>query len=371
MMFVRLIALPALSLAGIGLATWTVRTGNVPVAPTPGLVTPHVSPFPARVSATGIVEARSRNLSLGVARSGLVTALPHDIGSLVQQGDLLVQIDDRDAQARLLARKAELASAQQDLARLRSLPRPEEVAPKAAAVAVKQAALKDAESLLALAASVGDPRALSREELTRRQSAVDQAKAAVTEAEAQWKLVQAGAWQADLEVAAAKVAIAQSAVRSAEVDLEQLQVKAPCAGKVLQVNMRTGEYAAAGASAQPVIVLGDVSMLHVRADIDEMDVWRLRPEAQARANLRGNPSLSAPVHFVAIEPLMIPKRSLSGASREQVDTRVLQVLYALDPKDLPVQVGQLVDVSIEATASPDAKPMTPPTAAPTQQGAGK
>ena len=61
MMFVRLIALPALSLAGIGLATWTVRTGSVPVAPTPGLMTPQISPFPTRVSATGIIEARSRN----------------------------------------------------------------------------------------------------------------------------------------------------------------------------------------------------------------------------------------------------------------------------------------------------------------------
>jgi hypothetical protein len=66
---------------------------------------------------------------------------------------------------------------------------------------------------------------------------------------------------------------------------------------------------------------------------------------------------------------MIPKRSLSGASREQVDTRVLQVLYALDPKDLPVQVGQLVDVSIEALATADAKPAAPQQTSP--QGAGK
>ena len=92
-------------------------------------------------------------------------------------------------------------------------------------------------------------------------------------------------------------------------------------------------------------------MLHVRADVDEMDVWRLRPDATARAFVRGNAELSAPLQFVAIEPLMIPKRSLSGSSREQVDTRVLQVLYALDPTALPVQVGQLVDVYVESQAS--------------------
>ena len=56
--------------------------------------------------------------------------------------------------------------------------------------------------------------------------------------------------------------------------------------------------------------------------------------------------------LVAIEPLMIPKRALSGSSREQVDTRVLQVIYALDPKALPVQVGQLVDVFVESLSAP-------------------
>jgi hypothetical protein len=34
-----------------------------------------------------------------------------------------------------------------------------------------------------------------------------------------------------------------------------------------------------------------------------------------------------------------------------VDTRVLQVLYKLDPKKLPVRVGQQMDVFIEAAPS--------------------
>ncbi len=160
-------------------------------------------------------------------------------------------------------------------------------------------------------------------------------------------------------------------MQTAEQELAQLRVTAPFAGKVLQVNVRVGEYAATGQQQTPAIVLGDATMLHVRADIDEMDVWRLRPEAKAQAFVRGNPQLGAPLQFVAIEPLMIPKRSLSGSSREQVDTRVLQVLYALDPKALPVQIGQLVDVSIEAMEPPHAQMPSQAPAATTPPGSGK
>jgi hypothetical protein len=54
---------------------------------------------------------------------------------------------------------------------------------------------------------------------------------------------------------------------------------------------------------------------------------------------------------VRFEPYVVPKRSLTGDSTERVDTRVLQIIYALDPAALPVFVGQLMDVFIEAAPS--------------------
>ena len=44
----------------------------------------------------------------------------------------------------------------------------------------------------------------------------------------------------------------------------------------------------------------------------------------------------------------MPKRSLTGDATERVDTRVLQVLYAFDRGDLPLYVGQQMDVFVEA-----------------------
>ena len=47
---------------------------------------------------------------------------------------------------------------------------------------------------------------------------------------------------------------------------------------------------------------------------------------------------------------MIPKRSLTGDSTERVDTRVLQVIYEVGQRGVPLFVGQQMDVFIEATA---------------------
>jgi hypothetical protein len=43
----------------------------------------------------------------------------------------------------------------------------------------------------------------------------------------------------------------------------------------------------------------------------------------------------------------VPKTSLTGASTERVDTRVLQVIFSFaPPKDYPVYVGQQIDAFI-------------------------
>src|SRR5215470_6751977 len=48
-----------------------------------------------------------------------------------------------------------------------------------------------------------------------------------------------------------------------------------------------------------------------------------------------------------IEPFVVPKNSLSGDSTERVDTRVLQVIYRIEDSNLPLFVGQQMDVFID------------------------
>ena len=104
------------------------------------------------------------------------------------------------------------------------------------------------------------------------------------------------------------------------------------------------EYAQSGPLAAPLMLVGTVDHLHVRVDIDEQDAWRIKPNAPATAAVRGNARLTTPIHFVRYEPYVVPKRALSGATSERVDTRVLQVIYRLDEARFPLYVGQQLDV---------------------------
>lgn len=95
------------------------------------------------------------------------------------------------------------------------------------------------------------------------------------------------------------------------------------------------------------MIIGDVEEFFVRVDVDENDVWRFSPGADATGHLKGRSSLSVPLRFVRTEPFIIPKRSLTGSTTERVDTRVLQVLYAFNPAALHAYVGQQMDVFIQ------------------------
>jgi hypothetical protein len=92
------------------------------------------------------------------------------------------------------------------------------------------------------------------------------------------------------------------------------------------------------------VVLGDLDQLHVRVDIDENDIHRFRPGVRATAKLRGDPRQEFALRFVRVEPYVIPKKALTGDNTERVDTRVLQVIYAIDTRGMPLYVGQQLDV---------------------------
>ena len=93
--------------------------------------------------------------------------------------------------------------------------------------------------------------------------------------------------------------------------------------------------------------LGNVKPLYVRVDVDEHEASHVHPEAPATATLRGDASIRSSLRFVRFEPLVVPKRALTGDSAERVDTRVLQVLYRIERSDSRFFVGQQMDVFID------------------------
>ncbi len=346
---IRTIVLPALAAVGLLVGLWAVLTAGHPESSSKPVDQPAQAAFASSIAGAGLLEPAGEPVAVAAAVPGIVEQVFVKQGDRVARGAPLFAIDARQLRAALAVADAQLTSTVRELERLRSLPRPEDIPVAEAALAAAEARASEATNLLELLRGVSDPTALARGEVVRREAAARQAQAQVAEARATLARLRAGAMPQDLAVAEAAVLRAEAAVRVAQVDVERLTVAAPMDGTVLDVNVRPGEFAAAGGTGDASIVLGDVDTMHVRVDIDENDAWRFRPGAAARATLRGNSAISTDLSFVRVEPYVVPKRSLTGSSMERVDTRVLQVIYSYPAARLPAYAGQQVDVFVEAT----------------------
>jgi hypothetical protein len=74
----------------------------------------------------------------------------------------------------------------------------------------------------------------------------------------------------------------------------------------------------------------------------------VRNGARAVAYRKGATTDPIPLEFLRIEPYIVPRKSMTGASSERVDTRVLQVVFRFaNCAGRKTYVGQQVDLFIE------------------------
>lgn len=297
-----------LALGGVLLTIATLWGANKKAVAPPPAEPPPISPYPATVAASGIIEAVNENVRIAPPVSGLVTTVYVVVADRVKKGDPLFQLDDRELRAQLRTKTDALPSA-------------------AARIAEQDIHLKDLRDQLRRLQAVKDRRAVSEDDVQKKWHEVEAAKRGLIRA------------RADLQ-------LARTQRDEVEALLHRLTVRAPRDSTILQVNIRAGEYAMVNA-IDPLILLGDTETLQVRADIDEVNAPQVVPGSPAVAYLKGYTDKSIPLMFDRIEPYIVPKRSLTGDNRERVDTRVLQVIYQFQRPSFPVYVGQQVDVYIE------------------------
>jgi HlyD family secretion protein len=342
----RGLVLPMLALGALAYTTWHVVRTSQPTPQTEPVVAPPRAPFAAAVAGVGLVEPRSENIEVAAIVPGTVAEVTVREGDEVRAQDVLFRLDDRKRRSELLVQEARLAEAMAALERWEQMPRPEDVPASEAQVRRYQADLALRADQLTRARQLVHQHVITDQELVEREQAHSAAQAQLAESEAEHARLVAGAWKADLAVARAQVAAAQQLVDQARVELDRLVVRAPIAGRVLKVDVRPGEYVGTPPD-QALVVLGDVSQLHVRVDVDEQDLPRFVPGMRGRGFVRGDGQTPLTLSFVRVEPFTEPKRSLTGAGNERIDTRVLQVVYAIDASPRTVYVGQQIDVFLD------------------------
>ncbi|MBN9120159.1 MAG: efflux RND transporter periplasmic adaptor subunit [Planctomycetes bacterium] len=290
---------------------------------TPPPVSPPQSPFGDTVAGAGMVEPSTEasgtgNIAVGSQLAGTVTRVAVRVGQEVRAGDPLFELDARLTEAELKVREATVAVTE-------------------AQVRVAEANLKAALDTYERAKQTRAGGASSEQDYVTAEQAHESGRAQLAQARA--------------NVQQARAQVAQSLTQ-----LQILKIRAPVDGTVIQVNVRPGEYVATVAG-QSLVLMGNLRPLHVRVNVDEEDLPRLKLAAPARAKIRGDlAQTEVPLTFVRLEPFIVPKTSLTGVNTERVDTRVVQVIFAVDPENPLVQqkkvlVGQLVDVFIDARPS--------------------
>src|SRR6478672_5313337 len=282
-----------LPLLAIGLIAFSVRylaqaKERVPKVPPP--VQPTANPFHNTVAGAGMVEPQTENISIGAPLPGIVVEVMVKVGQRVKPGDPLFRIDDRDRKAELKVRQAMLADATAALERLQAMPRPEELPSAEARVKETKADWDNWEQQWSRGEKLVATRAISEEEFSERKQSAVQARERYNRAVADLNLLKAGSWDPDKRVAKSAVERVQSQINQAQTELDRLIVRALVDGEVLQVNVRPGEFVGAP-HVEPLMIIGDVSKMHVRVDVDEHDIPRFSPGNHAVAAIKGNPQI--------------------------------------------------------------------------------
>lgn len=299
--------LPLLAILGAIFGLISVRQSQKSLPVPVILFPPATSPYPHAIAGAGIVEASSQNISIGTPFNEIISKIFVIEGDNVKKGDPLFQLDLRNFEAQLATAKASLDLSKVDF--------------------------EDKQKNYSFYQRLKDKNAVSEQ-------IYEQARFAMLQA-------------------AENVKVADANVHEIETNIARSIIRAPIDGKILQVNSHIGEIAPIipfissqstwlTAANGTLILMGCVSPMQIRIDIDEEDAWRYEPGSAATAFVRGNRNINFPVTYVRTEPYIIPKSSFTGQTAERVDTRVLQVLYQFEKKDLPVYAGQILDIFIES-----------------------
>jgi membrane fusion protein (multidrug efflux system) len=233
-----------------------------------------------------------RASTVAAQTAGRVAALRVDDNQRVNAGDVLLEIDPRDNDARAQQARAQLADAQSQLDAANA-----QVEVRRAAVLQAAAETRQAETQSTQAAQdaarfkVVDPNAVPKQQADTAESAAAAARAALDAARSTERSMRAqvGATEAQVRTAEAGVQAARAAVAAAELQVSYTRVVAPTAGRVTRRQVEAGNVVSLG---QPLMAIVSES-LWVTANFKETQLTRMQPGQAVEITVDAFPD----VHF--------------------------------------------------------------------------
>ena len=290
--------------------------------------------------APGRVEPLSGLIRVAPPVMGVIGEVLVGAGATVFAGEPLIRLVDQEARARLAAAEAQVALR-------RRVRNKESAASGAAARRRAEDAVSDTEIAVSEARSFADKAAVERRAGRGSEADVEAARSGLTRA--QVRLVQQKAELRRIEADASlptqaegQLNIARSELLATQAAIEKMTIRAPIDGTVLQMNAKPGELASPSAT-QALVLLGNVSALRVRAEVDERDIEKIKAgqAVLVRPAAFRDREIAGTVSFIA--PLVEAGRYNALGQRNMTDVDVVEVLVNLGEPG-PLAVGMKVDV---------------------------
>lgn len=296
--------------------------------------------------APGRIEPVSGQIKLAAPVMGVIDKALVSANDIVSAGEPLVRLNDAEARAQLASAEAQAA--------MRQRTRDKESTPSGAGPRRRaEDAVADSEDSVFELRGLFDKASIDKR-AGHADADVDAARAALTRAQERLaqqrnELRRITADAPLPTVTEGQFNAARAELQGARATLEKLTIRAPMNGTILQMNARAGELAAPSGT-QPLVLLGDLSSLRVRAELDERDIEKIKAGQAAlvrAAAFRGR-DFAGKVSFVA--QLVQPGRNSTVNQRSLTDIDVVEVLVDLSEPG-PLVAGMKVDVYFKKEAA--------------------
>jgi len=292
-------------------------------------------------AAPGRVEPRSGEYRIAAGHIGRVADVMVRNNDKVEEGELLVRLDDDEARARLAAAETDVSLKKRERDTQGASTGREDVRKAednfyAALRAVTDARYEFDEVLdkRRKEATTAQTLDAARSRLALARDRLQRERIAFAVAQAKPGLPAPNRLEAALTMARADVAVADAL-------LEKTRIRSPIAGTVLQMNAKLGELVAPQAD-QPLAVIGDMSVVRVKAELDEADLSKVRLGQRAFVKSPSFPGRQFDGRVTGMAPSLAAPRIGARGPRRASDVDVLEVTLELEP-GTPLLPGMRID----------------------------
>lgn len=236
--------------------------------------------------------------------AGQIATLAVHEGDVVAVGDVLFTLNQGQQAALLDSAKAGVAVAEANLANLTTGSRQDEIDVIRASLAKAQSDLSFARDTSARQGKLFAQGVSTQSQLDQARATLASAEAAVRQLQAQLKVAELPARDAQQLAAESNVAVARAAVEKATADLADRTVVAPAAGRVEKLYFDAGEMASAGTPVASILPAG---ALKVKFYLPEGVRQQFALGDKVAVSCDGCPAgLTATVSFFASDPQFTP-----------------------------------------------------------------